>query len=205
MRAPKKSLVLAACAAGALTLAAAAGLTVLAPERPKVTTSGTAAIGGPFQLTTQDGKPLSDADLKGTPFAVFFGFTHCPEVCPTTLWELSQALQKLGPDANRIKVLFVSLDPARDTPELLKSYLSSFDPHIIGLTGSEDAIAKLAKAYKVYWRKVPTDNGDYTLDHSAIVYLMDANGAFTGTIAYQEKDEAQVAKLRSLARGEPAT
>jgi len=205
MRASRKNLVLAACAAGALTLAAVAGLTVLAPDRPKVTTSGTADIGGPFRLTTQDGKSLSNADLKGTPFAVFFGFTHCPEVCPTTLWELSQALQKLGPDADRIKVLFVSLDPARDTPDLLKSYLSSFDPRIIGLTGSEEDIAKLAKAYKVYWRKVPTDNGDYTLDHSAIVYLMDANGAFTGTIAYQEKDEAQVAKLRSLARGEPAS
>jgi protein SCO1/2 len=199
MRVPRRSLVLAACAAGALSLAAAAGLTVLAPEGGKVSTTGVADIGGPFRLTTQDGKTLSDADLKGTPFAVFFGFTHCPEVCPTTLWELSQALQKLGPDADRIKVLFVTLDPARDTPELLKTYLASFDPHIVGLTGSEDEIAKLAKAYKVYWRKVPTDNGDYTLDHSAVVYLMDGNGAFTGTIAYQEKDEAQLAKLKSLA------
>ncbi|MFC7399150.1 SCO family protein [Chelatococcus sp. GCM10030263] len=199
MRPRLKGLVFVACAAVTLTVAAAAGLTVLAPKRPTVSTTGVADIGGPFRLTTQDGKTLSDADLKGKPYAVFFGFTHCPEVCPTTLWELSQALQKLGPDADRIKVLFVTLDPARDTPELLKTYLASFDPHIVGLTGSEEEIAKLAKAYKVYWRKVPTDNGDYTLDHSAIVYLMDAKGAFTGTIAYQEKEEAQLAKLRSLA------
>ncbi|WP_342241409.1 SCO family protein [Inquilinus sp. OTU3971] len=157
--------------------------------------------GGPFRLTDQTGATLSDAELKGRPFAVFFGFTHCPEVCPTTLWEMSQALAVLGPDADRLRVLFVTVDPERDRPEMLQQYLQSFDRRITGLTGSPHEIAAVAKSYRVYWRKVPTADGDYTMDHSAMVYLMDSEGRFTDTIAYGTPEPERLAALRRLISG----
>jgi protein SCO1 len=154
-------------------------------------------IGGPFKLTTQDGKPFTDENLKGKPFAVFFGFTHCPEVCPTTLYDLTQDLAALGKDADNLRVAFITVDPARDTPELMKTYLSSFDPRIVGLTGTEEEIAATAKAYKVYYRKVPTDS-DYTMDHTATIFLMDSRGDFYGTSNFQETDEIRREKLKKL-------
>lgn len=158
-------------------------------------------IGGPFTLTTQSGTKLSDSDLKGEPFAVFFGFTHCPEVCPTTLWEMSEALKALGPDADKLKVLFISIDPTRDDPEALALYLQSFDPRIVGLTGSEEEIGTVAASYRAYWRKVPTGDGDYTMDHTASIYLMDADGEFTSTISYDEHEDMRLAKLKKLLAG----
>jgi len=155
-------------------------------------------IGGPFALTTQTGALLSDTDLRGEPFAVFFGFTYCPEICPTTLWEMTQALKELGPDANKLKVVFISVDPARDTPEALSLYLQAFDPRIIGLTGSEEDLAAVGRAYRAYWKKIPTDDGDYTMDHTASIYLMDAEGRFFGTIPYGEPMEPRLAKLQRL-------
>jgi protein SCO1/2 len=154
-------------------------------------------IGGPFRLTSHEGKPFTDADLKGKPFAVFFGFTHCPEVCPTTLYDLTQDLASLGADADKLRVAFITVDPAQDTPELMKTYLSSFDPRIVGLTGTEEEIAAAAKAYKIYYRKVPTDSG-YTMDHSATVFLMDSEGDFYGTSNFQEAQDVRRAKLRQL-------
>ena len=118
---------------------------VLTPNVPQV-----AAIGGPFRLINQDGSTVTDQDLKGRPFLVFFGFTHCPEVCPTTLFEISEVLRKLGPDADRVRAMFVTVDPERDTPKSLKDYLSSFDPRLSGLTGDPAAIAAVAKAYRVF-------------------------------------------------------
>lgn len=161
-------------------------------------TTQTVRIGGPFVLTTQSGARLTEADLRGKPFTVFFGFTHCPEVCPTTLWEMSAALKALGPDADRLKVLFVTVDPARDTPGSLAGYLQAFDPRIVGLTGTEAEIDAMAKAYRAYWRKVPTEGGDYTMDHTASVFLMDAKGEFAGTIAYEEQAPVRLEKLRRL-------
>lgn len=153
------------------------------------------SIGGPFELTTHEGARLSDRDLAGAPYAVFFGFTHCPEVCPTTLWEMSQALGELGEEGSRLRVLFVTVDPERDTPSALATYLQSFDPRIVGLTGSEAEIAAMATAYRAYWRRVPTEGGDYTMDHTASVYLMDSQGRFVGTIAYEEEARTRLAKL----------
>ncbi|MBS7705429.1 SCO family protein [Chelatococcus asaccharovorans] len=176
-------------------------IALLSASRPRPQAETAAGPGGPFRLTTQAGDELSDRDLKGTPFAIFFGFTRCPEICPTTLWELSETLQRMGPDADKLKAIFVSLDPARDTPDMLATYLQSFDPRIIGLTGPEDKIAAVAKAYKVFWRKVPTEGGDYTLDHTAIVYLMDRSGAFAGTLAYRENADTALAKLQRLVAG----
>ena len=150
----------------------------------------TAAIGGPFQLTDQNGRTVTDQDFKGRPFLVFFGFTHCPEVCPTTLFEISEILRKLGPDADRVRAVFITVDPERDTPAALKDYLSSFDPHLAGLTGDPDAIAAVAKAYRVYYKKVPLDGGDYTMDHTAIVYLMDKQGRFVSPFSLKRTTEA---------------
>jgi protein SCO1 len=192
---------LVAIAAGAVLLGAGT-VYLLSPNSPlREQQANLVEIGGPFKLTTQDGKPLSNEDLKGSPFAVFFGFTHCPEVCPTTLWEMSEALKALGDKADKLKVLFVSVDPERDTPEFMSSYLKSFDPRIIGLTGSEEAIAAIGKAYRVYSRKVPTEGGDYTMDHTASVYLMDAEGRFSGVISYEEDSKVRLAKLERLVNG----
>lgn len=159
---------------------------------------GTAsAIGGPFKLTDQNGQPITDADLKGKPFLVFFGYTHCPDVCPTTLFEVSEVMRSLGKDADRTKALFISVDPERDTPAVLKDYLSSFDPHLIGATGDEAALNKVEKAYRVYVKKVPTGkDGGYSMDHSAIVYLMDKRGRFVAPFKLDRKPEQAAAELR---------
>src|SRR5882724_783691 len=156
----------------------------------------TANIGGPFRLTDQNGKTFTDQDLKGRPFLVFFGFTHCPEVCPTTLFEVSEILRKLGPDADRVGALFITVDPERDTPALMKDYLSSFDPHVSGLTGDPAAVAAVAKAYRVYYKKVPLDQGGYTMDHTAIIYLMDKEGRFVAPFSLKRTTEAAAADLR---------
>ena len=155
----------------------------------------TAAIGGPFRLTDQNGGTVTEQNLKGAPFLVFFGFTHCPEVCPTTLFELSEILRKLGPDGKRVRVVFITIDPERDTPAALKDYLSSFDPRMLALTGDPAEIAAVAKAYRVYYKKVPLEQ-DYTMDHTAIVYLMDKEGRFVSPFSLKRTTEAAAADLR---------
>ena len=155
-----------------------------------------ASIGGPFKLVDQNGQVVTDQDLKGRPFLVFFGFTHCPDVCPTTLFEVSEILRALGPDADRARALFITVDPERDTPAAMKDYLSSFDPHLTGLTGDPAEIAAVAKAYRVYFKKVPLDEGNYTMDHTAIVYLMDKTGRFVSPFNIKRPTDVEVADLR---------
>ncbi len=155
-----------------------------------------AAVGGPFHLEDQNGKPLSDQDLKGRPFLVFFGFTHCPDICPTTLFEMSQLMHTLGPDADRTAAVFITVDPERDTPAVIKDYLSNFDPHLRGLTGDQASVNATLKAYRVYAKKVPLDNGDYTMDHTALVYLMDKDGRFVAPFNVNRTPEAEAADLR---------
>jgi protein SCO1/2 len=159
-----------------------------------------AQIGGDFELTTHEGKRLSNRDLAGKPFAVFFGFTHCPDVCPTALLELSNILQKLGPDADKMRYLFISVDHEQDTPAHLKTYLSSFDARIIGLTGTAEEIAAVARGYRAYYQKVPTKEG-FTYNHTALTYLMGRDGRYVAHIGYQEAEDRQIAKLRKLANG----
>jgi len=155
-----------------------------------------AAVGGPFRLEDQNGNAVSDQDMKGRPFLVFFGYTHCPDVCPTTLFEISQVMQKLGKDADRAGALFITVDPERDTPAALRDYLSSFDPHLRGLTGDPAAVAAAIKAYRVYAKKVPLENGDYTMDHTAVVYLMDRNGRFVAPFNLKQTADEAAAQLR---------
>jgi protein SCO1/2 len=158
--------------------------------------SQAAEIGGPFHLTDQDGRAVSDKDLKGKPYLVFFGYTHCPDVCPTTLFDVSEVLRDLGPDADRVGAAFITVDPERDTAASLKDYLSSFDPHLRGFTGDPDAIKTVAKAYRVYYKKVPLEGGDYAMDHTAIVYLMDKDGHFVAPFNLKRKPDVAAADLR---------
>jgi protein SCO1/2 len=156
-----------------------------------------AAIGGPFQLTDQTGQTVTDKSLKGKPTLIFFGFTHCPDVCPTSLFEISEVLKAMGKDAERINAYFVSVDPERDTQAAMKDYLSSFDPHLKGLTGDPEAVAKVISAYRVYAKKVPLKDGDYTMDHTALVYLMDRDGRFVSPFNLKRTPEEAAADLKN--------
>jgi protein SCO1/2 len=178
--------------AGVLTLAGAA--------TPKPVTNPGAQIGGSFTLVDQTGRTVTERDFKGRPMAIAFGFTTCPEVCPTTLAALSAELRALGPDADRLSALFVTVDPERDTPRRLARYLAAFDPRIRGLTGTPAQIARIAEAYDVYYRKVPIDGGGYSVDHSTGVYLMSADGRLVDTIGYLEPQGDAVDKLRALVK-----
>jgi protein SCO1 len=157
---------------------------------------GGSAIGGPFRLIDQNDKPITDQDMKGRPFLVFFGYTHCPDVCPATLFDISEVLRALGKDADKAGALFITVDPERDTPAAMKDYLSSFDPHLQGATGDSKAVEATEKAYRVYAKKVPTDHGDYSMDHTALVYLMDKQGRFVAPFRLNRKPEESAAELR---------
>jgi len=155
-----------------------------------------AAIGGPFQLTDQNGKAVTDKNLKGKPTLIFFGYTHCPDVCPTSLFEISEVLRALGKDADKVNAVFISVDPERDTPATMKDYLSSFDPHLEGLSGDPAETAKVVTSYRVYAKKVPTKDGDYTMDHTALIYLMDRDGRFVSPFNLKRTPEEAAADLK---------
>ena len=155
-------------------------------------------LGGDFELTRHDGGKIGHGDLLGSPHAVFFGFTNCPEVCPTTLFEITSWLAELGEDGDRVKVYFITVDPARDTPEILSEYLSSFDPRIIGISGNKKAVERSLKAFKVYFKRAELEDGDYTMDHTTIIYLLNSMGEFAGSISYGEDQQSAVSKLRRL-------
>jgi protein SCO1/2 len=162
---------------GVALLAAALVLTFRpAPEtRPS-------AVGGPFALVSHEGRTVTERDVLGAPYLVFFGFTHCPDVCPTKLFEISEVLRATGERGRGLKALFITVDPERDTPDVLKSYLGSFDERIVGLTGERAAVEAAIRAYRGFSRKVPVKDGDYTMEHTALVYLMDRNGRFVGAL-----------------------
>ena len=155
-----------------------------------------AAIGGPFRLVDQSGATVTERNLQGKPSLIFFGFTHCPDVCPTTLFEMSELLRAMGKDADRVNAYFISVDPERDSAAAMKDYLSSFDPHLKGLTGDPEAIAKVLSAYRVYAKRVPLKDGDYTMDHTALTYLMDRDGKFVAPFNLNRKPEDAAADLR---------
>ena len=156
-------------------------------------------IGGSFSMVDQSGRAVTEADFEGRPQAMFFGFTSCPDICPTMLTQMSNWLDELGPLADRIQPIFVSVDPERDTVDVIKEYLSAFDPRITGLTGTPEQVASFAKNYGVFYEKVPTDGGDYTMNHTANILLFDADGSFRGTADYHDDPADAQAKLRRLA------
>ena len=160
----------------------------------------TAAVGGPFQLVDQSGRRVDQSVLEGKWSAVFFGYTYCPDVCPTSLLLMQTAVEQLGPDgANKVNLVFITVDPERDTPELIKGYVSNFGPTIIGLTGTPEQIASAARAYRVYYQKAPSkDGGPYLMDHSSILYLLDRNERFITHFTHEAKAEAISAALRRL-------
>lgn len=179
-----------------IALVAAAVLGVSYWYASQGTEQGVALVGGPFEMTDQNGKRVTDKDFLGKPMLVSFGFTFCPDVCPSQLLRITDALAKLGPKGKDIQPVFVTIDPARDTPEALKSYLSNFAPGYIGLTGSAEDVATMARAYRVYYAKV--DRADapdsYTMDHSSIIYLMDSKGRFLKHFADNKDDAAALAQ-----------
>jgi protein SCO1/2 len=148
--------------------------------------SGTALVGGPFTLTDQNGKRVTDQDFRGKYMLIFFGYTYCPDVCPSELQVMSAALDELGPEADKIQPIFITIDPARDTPETLKVYVSNFHPRMMGLTGSDQDIAAVAKAYRIYYAKAQGSENqkDYLMDHSSILYLMGPDGKFVKHFTY---------------------
>jgi protein SCO1 len=183
-----------------VTLLFAVSVGVCAAESPTTPVQAKALglLGPAFELTDHNGKAFTSGMLTGQPYAVFFGFTHCPDVCPTTLLEMTNALEGLGADADRLRVVFVTVDPERDTPEQLHHYLASFDPRIVGLTGSAQQVAAVAKGWNAFHDKIPEDDGTYTVVHSAYVYLMDHGNRMVGTMSFQESEAEQIAKLKAL-------
>ena len=157
-------------------------------------------IGSPFNLVDHRGMVITEKDFLGHPSALFFGFTHCPEVCPTTMSKLSMLLDELGTKADQIKVYFVTLDPERDTPEVLMNFLSAFDERFIAITGNTNDVESLARSWKVYWKRTETSDGGYTLDHTASVLLLNSKSNFVGTIGWKEEATVALEKLKRLAK-----
>ena len=201
MRPARLALLAAAGIALGASFAVLAGVLGQAAAPPQsrglVSSTGTADIGGPFSLIDETGARVSEADLTGRPTALFFGFTWCPDVCPTTLFEVTSLMERLGPDADRMNFVMVTVDPERDTPEILNEYLSAFDARLRGFTGTPAEVAAMTDAYRVQVERVATENG-YTMNHTASVFLMDAENRFAGTITYHEDPETALAKLRRL-------
>ncbi|HLY44292.1 MAG TPA: SCO family protein [Stellaceae bacterium] len=191
---------IAAVLAGVLVVASGTLLGIALHQSPKGSGGFLGgAIGGPFQLVDQNGKPFTDADLKGKWHLVFFGYTHCPDICPTTLNELSLAFDKLTTEQRaNVGVVFISVDPERDTPKILKSYLESFGAPVVGLTGSAAEVKQAAQDYRVYYAKHPLPGGDYEMDHSALIYVMDPQGRFNSTLTLDSTAEQMAARLRKL-------
>jgi protein SCO1/2 len=154
--------------------------------------------GGPFTLITDTGTTLTQADLIGHPSILFFGFTSCPDVCPTAMAEASSWLTELGPEAGNLNVYFVTVDPERDTQDRLAQYLTAFHPDIVGLTGPADAVHAMLDSYGIYYRREPLANGDYTMDHSASFLLLDEAADFFGLIDYNQEHAAAMAEVREL-------
>ena len=161
---------------------------------PKPPAQTAAAIGGPFQLTSHNNKDVTEQDLLGKPFLIFFGYTNCPDICHTTLFEMSEILRAMGPDA-KIGALFVTVDPERDTPAALKEYLANFDPRIVGVTGPRAQLDPMLREYKIFSKRAPGKDGEYSVDHTTVVYLMDKNGRFVSTFNVARKPAEAIRDL----------
>lgn len=155
-------------------------------------------FGGPFELVDMYGKPITEKAFRGHPSTLFFGYTHCPDVCPTTLFELDGWFKKLGDQGKSLKAYYVTVDPERDTQKVMREYVTSVSDRITGITGDVKPIHAMLKEFGVYYRRVPGEDGEYTMDHTASVFLLDSAGRLRGTIAYGENPDSALAKLRRL-------
>jgi protein SCO1/2 len=198
MRARLVTFIVAGFLIGALAGAAILLFTTPRGGQP-VQSSGTALVGGPFSLVGAGGKTVTDADFRGRYMLVFFGFTHCPDICPAELQVIAQALDKLGDKGKKVVPVFITLDPERDTPQAMAEYVKSFGPNFVGLTGSPEAIAAVARAYRVAYAKVDKESaGDYSVDHSALVYLMDPEGKYVTHFSYGTGADELAEKLNKI-------
>jgi protein SCO1/2 len=197
---------LTACILGGFAIGALSALALLPDARSlilpaeNVKVAGRALVGGPFALTDHTGRRVTDQDFRGRYMLVFFGFTYCPDVCPSALQLISAALDRLGPKAERVVPLFITLDPERDTPEHLAEYVKSFHPRLIGLTGSASDIEAAAKAYRVYFRKVadPKSTAEYTIDHTVFIYVMGPDGTYRTHFTHATPLETVVGRLAEM-------
>ncbi len=160
-----------------------------------------AGVGGPFRLAGADGRAVTDRDFRGRWMLIYFGYTHCPDACPTALADMAGAIDALGPDAAKVALLFITIDPERDTPSVVQDYVRAFDAPITGLSGTPEQIAAVARAYRVYYARHPRDDGGYDMDHSSIIYLMGPRGQFTANFTHETPPEAITTKLRSVLAG----
>jgi protein SCO1/2 len=178
----------------ALFAAGFAIASLLAFNRGGPQAEGKALIGGPFSLVDTDGKRTTDQDFRGKLMLVFFGYTHCPDICPTELQTIAEVMEKLGPDAGKVAPIFISVDPERDTPEVLSAYVKSFNQSITGLTGTANEVTSAANAYRVYYRKAAAAAGgdDYSVDHSAFIYLMDREGKYLTHFTFNTQPAAMI-------------
>jgi len=197
---PRRFVLIAALLGGLVIMGAGVLLALAHRDTPRGA-AGTllaSAIGGSFRLVDQNGKTVTDADLKGKWSLVYFGYTHCPDACPTALNDIAIALDQLGPKREAVRSVFITVDPERDTPEVLKAYVTSFDAAILALSGSPEEIARAAKAYRVYYAKHPEPGGDYSMDHSSVIYVMDPEGRFTASFTHQSTPEEIADRLKKL-------
>ena len=197
---PPRFLLVTAILAGLVIIGTGTFLVLALRDTPRGA-AGTAlasAIGGPFQLVDQNGKTVTDTDLKGKWSLIYFGYTHCPDACPTALNDISIALSELGPKRDAVRPVFITVDPERDTPETLKAYVTSFDAPILALTGTADQVATAAKGYRVYYAKHPEAGDDYSMDHSSVIYVMDPEGRFTASFTHESAPEQISERLKKL-------
>jgi protein SCO1/2 len=190
-----------------LAVGAVAALAIFPEARARLlptgaTSVGRALVGGPFQLTDQAGKRLTDKDFRGRYTLVFFGFTNCPDICPSALQVMAAALDQLGPKGQAVTPLFISVDPERDSPRELATYVKSFHPRLVGLTGTPEEIEAVTKAYRVYVKKVADtrSSAGYSFDHSAIIYLMGPDGAYVTHFTATTSADAMAERLAKLLR-----
>jgi protein SCO1/2 len=153
-----------------------------------------------FNLTDQYGQPITEQAFRGHPTAIFFGYTHCPEICPTTIYEMNGWFETLGDEGKNIKAYFITIDPERDTPEMLGDYLGNVTDRVIGITGDPDAVRKMARGFNIYFKRIDGEDGEYNMDHTASVILLDSEGRFRKTIAFGEDTDSAIQKLRDIAK-----
>lgn len=198
---PRPQFVLAAALLGGLMILGAGAFVALELHDSSHGAEGTllsAAIGGPFKLIDQNGHTVTNTDLKGKWLLVYFGYTHCPDACPTALNNMALALSDIGAEKGEVRPVFITIDPQRDTAPVMKDYVSAFDAPIVALTGSDAAIAQAAKEYRVYYAKHPEPGGDYSMDHTSIIYVMDPKGRFTASFSGEDPPDQIAARLKKL-------